>query len=322
MKIKQVPEDFIVKEKINLKLEEGSYTYFKLKKTNWNTITAVKEIAKKLNTKEKFLNYAGIKDKNAITEQVISAYNISKNKLESLSIEGLDIEVIGTGKERVHTGLLVGNEFNIVIRDLDEVNEDKISFIPNYFGEQRFGINATNHLAGKAIIKKDFKKACEILNLEIINDPIATLRKNRRLLRLIFNSYQSFIFNKALGEYIKLKSKDVKEVDFPFGKLVFSDYHDEIKLPLVHFDTEFDKDLENIYNKILSEEEIKQRDFLIRQLPDLVEETQYRQAFTEVKDFSSKIEEDDLNQGKKKQMLSFTLSKGSYATIVVKFLYN
>ncbi|MBU3942094.1 MAG: tRNA pseudouridine(13) synthase TruD, partial [Nanoarchaeota archaeon] len=53
-KIKQIPDDFIVKEITNIKLkEEGSYAYFILKKRNYTTERAVSTAAKYLETNRK-----------------------------------------------------------------------------------------------------------------------------------------------------------------------------------------------------------------------------------------------------------------------------
>ncbi len=280
MKIKQAPEDFVVKEVLNLKLEEGPYTYFMLKKKDWNTIDAVSEIAKRLNVSDKMINFAGIKDKHAITEQTVSAFRIGKGKLETLHIKDIEIKIIGTGKERVHTDLLVGNEFIITVRDLNEATEKRPRHVANYFDDQRFGIGSDNHVAGKALVMKEFKKACEIMKVEAEgNDYVGALRKNPRLLKLIFNSYQSYLFNLALAEYVRTKSKKCYDAETNFGTLAFSDYHDGIELPLLQFDTELSGDVKKIYEKIMKAEGISMRDFIIRQLPDLLSSTLHRKAF-------------------------------------------
>ncbi|MFH0798461.1 MAG: tRNA pseudouridine(13) synthase TruD [Candidatus Woesearchaeota archaeon] len=322
MKIKQAPDDFVVKEVLDLKLEDGPYTYFILKKKNWNTLDAISEIAKKMNVSEKMINFAGIKDKHAVTEQIASVFRIGKGKLESLHVKDIEIKILGTGKEKVHTAMLVGNEFAITVRDLDEPNEKRPNHVANYFDGQRFGTGSDNHVAGKALVMKEFKKACEIMKLEAEgNDYVGVLRKNPRLLKLIFHSYQSYLFNLALAEYVRIKSKKCYDVKSDFGTLVFSDYYDDIEIPLLQFDTELSGEVKKIYEKIMKAEGLSMKDFIIRQLPDLLSSTLYRKAFAEVKDFSSEISDDELNPGKRKQVLEFMLPKGSYATIVVKSLY-
>ena len=72
-KIKQIPEDFVVREISGIRpSEHGKYTYFLLKKRNYTTQRAVKAIADALHIPEKRFGFAGNKDKNAITEQLCS----------------------------------------------------------------------------------------------------------------------------------------------------------------------------------------------------------------------------------------------------------
>ena len=68
-KIKQLPEDFIVKEisHVNPQLN-GQYAYFILKKTNLTTIDALQILSNKFKIPLKNFGFAGNKDKKAVTE--------------------------------------------------------------------------------------------------------------------------------------------------------------------------------------------------------------------------------------------------------------
>ncbi|MEA3378108.1 MAG: tRNA pseudouridine(13) synthase TruD [Nanoarchaeota archaeon] len=322
MKIKQIPEDFQVKEIIKMKLEEGPYTYLKIKKKQWTTFEIIKKIGFELKIKEKRLSFAGIKDKQAITEQIISIFKIPKNCLKNIKIKGLKIEILGTGKEKIHSGLLAGNEFVITVRNLIHSSKLDIRNMPNYFDSQRFGKNSTNHIAGKALIKKDFQKACQLLDFKVENnDYVKALKKNLKLLKLILNSYQSYIFNQVLAEYVKSKSPVYKEIKTKFGKLIFSSYYDNIKIPLLSFDTQIKGPAKAIYQNILESEGISQKDFIIRQMPELLTLTHFRQGFVKILDLKSEIQKDELNPNRLKQIFRFRLPKGSYATIAIKAFF-
>ncbi len=218
--IKQIQEDFIVKEISKLKFDnKGKYSYYLLKKKNYTTIDAIDIIKKKINIKKKYINFAGTKDKKAITEQHISIQNGPKTDLK---LKDIELKFLGKGNERLNLGDLKGNEFMITVRNLDNKEIDGlkkkykniIKKIPNYFDEQRFGINKNNHIIGKYIIKKEFNKACELipevkdyLNKKP-NDFIGALRSlNKKILRIYIHSYQSYLFNKTVDEYLKLKKK-------------------------------------------------------------------------------------------------------------------
>ncbi len=325
MILKQIPEDFIVKEKLRLKMKGGPYSYFRLKKAKWNTIDAINELVKRLGIKRKAISFAGIKDRQAVTEQYISIFN-GQESFNSIDIKDIKLEYLGKGKEKVHTGLLKGNEFIITVRGLDKECKTMLTSIPNYFDEQRFG-RGDNKGVGKAIVQGDFNKACEILGLNVDkNDYLGVLKKEKKdLLALYVNSYQSWLFNEVLTELIRRRSKKNFEIKYSMGNMMFpKEKIKGIKIPLINFDAEFeDKEIEEIYGKLLMEEGVGIRDFVIRQMPELAAMTAYREAFVDVQDFQYiSFDEDELNEGKFKQVVSFTLGKGSYATIVIKSLYG
>ena len=166
--IKASSEDFVVKEisKANA-YSNGQYAYFLLKKTNYSTVRALEVLSEKLKIPLKNFSFAGNKDKNAVTEQKISIFRGSKN-FDNINLNNIELRYLGNGKEPISLGDLEGNEFTITIRDLNSSGikkiksiEKKIIKIPNLFGPQRFSKN--NHLVGKAIIKKDFRKAIELV---------------------------------------------------------------------------------------------------------------------------------------------------------------
>ena len=322
-KIKQFPEDFIVKEINDIKFNDsGNYSYFLLKKRNYNTLRAVQQISKKLKIYEKNIEFAGNKDKNAITEQTISIYNGNKN-IEKLKIKDIELKYLGQGNEKIFLGNLKCNEFEITIRNLNnkDINKLKIKIknqvlMPNYFGPQRF--STYNCLIGKAIVKKNFKEAIDLI-LDSNSDYNENIKKNLKnikndfigalkiiplkLLKLYVHSYQSFIFNKTLDQILKSKNKIEK-------------------IPIVGFGTEFEnKEIEIIIKNILEKEKITLRDFIVRQIPELSMKGNERNAFIKVKDFKiTKQNKDELNKNKEKLAVKFSLPKGCYATVLVDYL--
>ncbi len=177
--MKSRPEDFIVEEITRegevLELdksfekhgEEGDFTYFVLQKRNWNTLQALKEIGRKFHCGLKRFGYGGVKDRNAVTTQLASAFKIDPALL-NIHIKDIKINGAWKAKEKLRIGDLLGNRFTISIRELAPDSEEKVREIykslkglfPNYFGEQRFGSMRKNtHLVGKAIVSGNFKEA-------------------------------------------------------------------------------------------------------------------------------------------------------------------
>ncbi|MBU2637607.1 MAG: tRNA pseudouridine(13) synthase TruD [Nanoarchaeota archaeon] len=325
MNIKQTPEDFIVKELASIPFtDSGEYAYFLLRKKEWNTMDAVKEIAERLSIPMKKLSYAGIKDKKAVTEQYISIQGVPKEKVLGLKIKDIELVFLGYAKERMNNNMLNGNAFRITLRALEKEIKIIPKLIPNYFDEQRFGFKARNHLAGKAIVQKDFKKACEYMGISSGGQPVDALIKKRDNTVLCFHAYQSYLFNLVLAEYVKRHAKDSYEVSYNAGTMAFGDVSNvrNIAIPILHFDAEFDNDeVKRMYERVLGDEGVRLSDFLVRQMPFLIQTSPSRMALAAVKDFQSlEFSDDELNKGLKKQTVSFSLGKGSYATVVVKAL--
>ena len=85
------------------------------------------------------------------------------------------------------------------------------------------------------------------------------------------------------------------------------------ELPLIGFGTEFNNDkIKGIAEQIMEQEEINQRDFIIKQIPELSAEGVDRPVYMEVKEFKV------LNVTKDNVTVSFSLKKGQYATEVVR----
>lgn len=325
MKIKQTPEDFIVKEINSMQIsEKGNYCVFILRKKNWNTIDAVKEITNRLGILDKNIRYAGLKDREAVTEQLITIA-IKEPKLATrLKIKDIELEFVGKAGQHTTTKDNLGNKFVITIRDLDEKHSHLPEKIPNYYDEQRFGNNNNNHLAGKLIIKKQFKEACELLELKAENNDYVGALKKTDVVHIYFSAYQSYLFNLVLSSLIIKSNAKVFYLDVSGNALAFPAKAAEIPetLPLVSFDTDFaDEDIKNEFELLLKQDDIKLRDFVIKQFPNLVSPSPSRESFIDVKDFKiSCCQKDELNQGKMKQIAEFSLPRGSYATIVIKAL--
>ena len=324
-KIKSVPEDFVVKEIIGLKFEDSGFSYYNLKKTNLSVQEAAEIISKKLRINKKFINYAGTKDKIAITEQKISIKNGPERNFD---FGNLKLEFLGKGKERINLGDNLGNYFEIVVRDIDKKPEKIKSFV-NYFDDQRF--SDKNVEIGKAIIKRDFKKAADFIledkkygemTKEYLeknkNDFIGALRLiDRKILRMFVHAYQSYLWNLCVSENFERQKHN--EIEYSLGKLNIPVEEDENPgFPIIGFGTEEDGTVE----EILAREKITRRDFIIKEIPELSSEGSERNVFAEIKNLNiSELENDELNNGKKKVKISFELGKGSYATMAIKQLF-
>lgn len=323
-KLKQIPEDFFVDE-VNNSLDlvdNGPYSVYLLSKERYNTQDAIKRISDTWKIPLKFFNYAGTKDRQAVTTQHIT---ISKGPAKDLELKDLELAFLGYRKERLNLGDMTGNKFGITIRNI--TRPPKADFkIANYFDEQRFGRNANNHIIGKHIILGEFKEALELVDDKrkenYGNDAIKYFSDlPKQTARLYVHSYQSFLFNKMAAKLISNYKHTM--VETPFGELAIP--NEDIKnrkIPLIGFGTDIDDfEIEELVDEILDEEEIAVRDFVIRQIPYLSTEGEERDMIVDVKELViHELVEDELNQGMKKCKVEFELRSGSYATMVVKHM--
>src|SRR3989339_907736 len=248
--IKKIPEDFIVKEISNLEIKKsGQYAYCQLEKKNWTVLGALARISSQLGINAKDIGFAGNKDKIAITEQFISIKNLNNpNKINQLNLKDIKLTYLGQGNSPICLGDLVGNYFEITVRNLDNFNFKEIKEITNYFDSQRF--SSQNIEVGKSIIKKEFNQVCKRLNLEVKNNNyIGALQQiPKRLLLLYAHAYQSYLWNETVKELIQEKIR-VEEI------------------PLFGFATELNQSkIKEAITKILKQEGINQIDFIIRPL--------------------------------------------------------
>ncbi len=172
MKIKQIPEDFIVEEitSINLK-KKGRFSVYKLIKKNMDFIAARKTIARKFKISPKLISYAGIKDKIAVTTQYI-AIKTDRGRKGNFNLPNISFEYIGFCDNPLKSGDLKGNKFTVTLRGITEDKIEKIKLgvkkiskigFPNYFDSQRFGEDlSTGGFAAKRLMKGDYENALRI----------------------------------------------------------------------------------------------------------------------------------------------------------------
>jgi tRNA pseudouridine13 synthase len=171
--LRTIPEDFFVKELSTIPDpdEKGIYTIAWVQSTNWDTHLLVKKISKRLHISANRVSFAGTKDKRAVSTQLMSFANISKEQLAQLNIKDVSITPLHPATKSVDLGKLKGNHFDIIVRNInqdttiDHIKQyttffNKTPVFPNYFGIQRFGsIRPITHLVGKHIVHGEFEQA-------------------------------------------------------------------------------------------------------------------------------------------------------------------
>jgi tRNA pseudouridine13 synthase len=383
MKLKQIPEDFIVEEVISddfiIKKEKSSYKIYILEKRGLEIFEVISYLSRENNIPKQKIGYAGLKDKHALTRQYISIPLEFKIKNEP---KGSKISFIGYCDNCIKYGDLKENKFIITVRDvrkgeLDGVYQksENISdyLFPNYFDSQRFGSLIDGQFIAKELIKKNYESALKIYLTKFIKSESSKIKNDKeeikkawpnfesikifdkkikeiiyeykktkdflsaylkipKEIRLIhLYAYQSYIWNECLKIIIRnqIDNKHVYSIQYAAGTLLFyrkisKDTH--LKLNELTLHTISDNLTEEEHEKkavayVLKKEGLLKSDFKIN--TGNYFESVKRSTFFKIHNFEiSKPINDELNIKSYKIRLSFTLPKGSYATIVTKRLFN
>jgi len=144
--------------------EFHKYPVYKLEKRDIDSNHAILQIKKQFGIQLKVL---GLKDSKANTEQYASTEK-TRNIRRKVRTNNLILSLIGFSRTPLAKSSLLGNRFTIMIDDTElselSVFESEVRNIGNFYGLQRFGSErAVSHLAGREILKKNFRSAVELL---------------------------------------------------------------------------------------------------------------------------------------------------------------
>jgi len=154
-RLRVAPEDFVVREWLGFAADgEGDHWLLTVRKRGANTHWVAKQLGKLAQIHPRDVGFAGLKDRNAVTEQAFTIPVRSAMASEWLGVAGDGFEVVRAERHRrkLKRGALRGNDFDILIRDFSgdtsaiESLLAKVSAygVPNYFGPQRFGNGGSN----------------------------------------------------------------------------------------------------------------------------------------------------------------------------------
>ena len=165
------PEDFLVEEiPLYQPSGTGEHVYLFVQKQAMSTLDMVGVLARHFGVPKRDIGYAGLKDKRAITRQVVSVRLPGRDvdEIPMLRDDRLAILWVDKHENKLRRGHLSGNRFSIKIRDVgfqaalpaQQVLERMArEGMPNRIGPQRFGMLGNNHLVGRAIVLAQWDEA-------------------------------------------------------------------------------------------------------------------------------------------------------------------
>jgi tRNA pseudouridine13 synthase len=121
-KLRTQPEDFFVTEISNYpsKTDSGRFTIAEVTATNWESNILIRDLSNRLHVSRQRVGFAGTKDKRAKTTRLMSFFNIPIEKLSELKIKDVEINNIYYSNSSVKIGNLIGNRFEIIVRNIDK----------------------------------------------------------------------------------------------------------------------------------------------------------------------------------------------------------
>ncbi|MCD6433940.1 MAG: tRNA pseudouridine(13) synthase TruD [Sulfurimonas sp.] len=306
----QNPTDFVVDE---IGLGEfkgrGNFLVIHVKKVEMTTWDMIAVFAEFLNTTAQKIGYAGLKDKHATTTQYISVDVRYEKALKKFKHSQIKIVKTFKHDKNIRMGDLAGNRFSINLHFVDNIEAGRIEKIarkigknglPNYFGYQRFGRDGDSIKQANEMIKGDL----------FINDS--------KVKKFLISIYQSTFFNEWLRERV-VQSRETNDGKFQLlnGDVYISDSAKLSTPKIIPL-----RDYES--RKLIPTGLLCGRDvFRARDEARVIEE-KYDDEFLQEKGYRREAlifpKAIECRYDKKQTFLniSFTLPKGSYATVFLE----
>jgi TruD family tRNA pseudouridine synthase len=328
---------------------ESPFIHATLVKRGISTFEACDIFSRENGIKYSDITTCGLKDTLGLTSQIICIKNNPNLEVKHTNFSKFFLKNFRQSDEKLDVGSHEGNSFIIRLRDVHTPRykaEDILSKfktltkggLPNFYGPQRFGIRQDNHLLGKMLIKGDYEsfvrqfitfsrneddKTMEIRNLlsenfgdwdiclktisrntEFTDEKvlIEKLKEGKSLFDSVkamkfstffVHSYSSFLFNMALSK-------------------ILSEEYRNVNLEKIGTFTTFDAFNKAAYSEIMENENVTLREFAscgfeVKGHP--------RNSLFYPKDFNFRFLDNDI-------LLSFTLGKGEYASLMLEFLID
>lgn len=223
-RIKQEPEDFEVEEIPAYEPSgAGQYLYLWVEKRDMGAEYFTRQVARRLDLPPSEVGTAGLKDRRAVTRQMVSVPEQAESRLSSLDGDGMRLLRVSRHGNKLKPGHLHGNRFCILIREASSAGNvapvlDRIrsNGLPNYYGPQRFGRDGETLSLGLSLLRKEATPARRLSSF---------LRK------LALSAVQAALFNQYLGRRLadglfrQVLDGDVM-AKWPFGGMFVADDRD------------------------------------------------------------------------------------------------
>jgi tRNA pseudouridine13 synthase len=175
--------------------KNGEHLILKIRKKDLTTWELIDILSNFLGVKSREFGYAGLKDKDGMTIQHISIHKKFEKKLSTFKHPKIKILEKTYHNNKIKIGHLKGNNFFIRLKKVNPVTANIINSIlkkiskdgiPNYFGAQRFGVDGNNYELGKKVANGEHHI------------------KDRKKEKFLISAYQSYLFNRWLSKRVEI----------------------------------------------------------------------------------------------------------------------
>ncbi|MBD3796668.1 MAG: tRNA pseudouridine(13) synthase TruD [Campylobacterales bacterium] len=312
-KFEQNQDNFIVDE-IGLDFTgKGNFLILRVQKTEITTWDMVAAFAEFLDIEAQRIGYAGLKDKHATTSQYISIEAKYENALKKFKHPRIKILSKTRHTNSIRMGDLKGNRFTINLFEVNQIEAGQIekrarkivkNGLPNYFGYQRFGHD-----------EDALSQAKEMIAGELYIE-------DAKVKNFLISVYQSQFFNDWLKERVQLSKEKNNGVFQLLSGDVYMDADGKIFTPKTTQEKDFAAQ-KIVPTGLLCGRDIFRSRFEAREIEAkyddefLYEKGYRREAIVFPKDLKMEYKNnfDILN-------ISFSLPKGSYATVFLEAIAN
>jgi len=174
-RLKERATDFFVEElPLYTPSGSGEHIYLMVEKRELTAMEMLRVLARHFRVGMRSLGYAGLKDRMAVTRQVVSVHAPGKTIEDFPQLRHPRIGVLWADyhDNKLRRGHLAGNRFSIRVRGVQAtaaltaqraLRVLEKTGVPDRFGEQRFGYLLNNHVIGRALFLGDWEGAARAL---------------------------------------------------------------------------------------------------------------------------------------------------------------
>lgn len=383
VRIKQKPEDFVVREAWRFdEARRGEHYVYLMDKQKLSTLEAVERIAKAVGAPTRDISFCGLKDKQGRTEQIVAI----KGRRAEMQAPDLRLKFLGRTKAPLSSANLTANRFVVTVRDLSIEEAERVPAsvaevsrvgVVNYFDSQRFG--GVKH--GQGFLAKDlafgrveralhgymaqpseldrsedakvkafwhqhwgdwearpphqaarrYRTIVERLRKDPKNWVKAFRAIDKRVRAMMVFEFQSYLWNESVRRYLlgRLGPRGHLVLRYQAGHQLFPrEVRDaerleslrRMRFPLVGPDSTFDEpEVRKAVEDSLAREHVTLEQLGLEAIPDMGFKHELRPLVVRPGKLSVvDPRPDEVNRGRLKVTLAFTLPPGAYATLVVR----